>query len=680
MSKSNDKPRNSKFINILMTLFLIIALVSSAFAIYEIYLLNSIEDNIRYIVMGVLIFLDLIFCIRFRKKCKGKNKKNKKPRKGLFIFILFLYSIICCGVGGAIFYLYGQIDNLNKDKITYTSDLLVMTSNPVSDISQVKNFSIGILSDTKSPEGYIIPQEVIKEYKLQDDNEIREYDDYTSMLVDMYSNELSGMFVSDSYVSMFSGITGYENIDKDTKVVISKSKEMKKAATSKIETASAGKAITEPFTILLMGIDSTDEILTKNAIANGDTLILITFNPKTLNATMISIPRDSYVPIACWAGQPENKITHAAAYGNDCMINTIQNYFDVTIDYYAKINFKGLVKLVDAVGGVEVDVPKELCTDNSNREGNICIQPGHQLLNGEEALVFARNRKALVNGDFGRGQHQQEIVKALINKMKTINDVGTFMNILNTVSNSMDTNLTTKQILSFYNVGKDIVKKSLSSDDADLVNIQQLYLQGTGQMIYDERARMVLWDFIPNKSSRKDIIQAMKENLELVDHTVITQFHFSINNPYEKKIIGEGPYSSSFSYTLLPDFTGCTEAQAKALASSYGVSVSFVGNGGTVVDQSFPERKRVDLIKGNVVLTLSSAGEKEKDDEKDKDTDKKDKDDKKTANDDDEDEDDDNTSSGNDDEGSDTPSTDDPTPSITPTPSGDDEKESEPDE
>ena len=427
------------------------------------------------------------------------------------------------------------------------------------------------------------------------------------------------MFVSGSYVSMFSGITGYENIENDTKVIISKDKKMKKSDTSSVETASSGKSITEPFTILLMGIDSTDEVLEKNAIANGDTLILITFNPKTLNATMISIPRDSYVPIACWSGKPENKITHAAAYGNDCMINTIQDYFDTDIDYYAKINFKGLVKLVDAVGGVEVDVPQVLCTDDSSRGGEVCIQPGRQVLNGEQALVFARNRKALANGDFGRAQHQQEIIMALVNKMKTIKDVSTFMDILNTISNSLDTNLTTKQILSFYNVGKDIIKKSLSSDDADLINIQQLFLQGTGQMIYDERARMVLWDYVPNDNSRKDIIQAMKVNLELEEHEVIKEFSFSINEPYEKEVIGEGPYKSGDSYDLLPDFTGDSEATARATATKYGISVTFKGTGGYVVSQSYPANKRVDLIKGSVVLTLSGGSNKTVNDDDDDD-------------------------------------------------------------
>ena len=630
MSKKSKKGKSSLF-NKFMIFFVIIAVASSIFSIYEILLLSSIETLIRYIVIGVLVLFDLIIifkCHRIRKF--DDTKKKKKPKKKLFMFLIILYTIICLLIGGTIFYVYDKINGLNKTFVTYTSDLLVMSTNQANDISDVKDMKIGILKDDTNPEGAIIPKEIIKENNLNDENEVTDYDNYTSMLVDLYSGDLDAMFISNHYVSMFSGITGYENIESETKVIAKKSKKMKKASSSAVETASTGKSITEPFTMLLMGIDSTDEVLEQNAIANGDTLILITFNPKTLNATMFSIPRDSYVPIACWSGKPENKITHAAAYGNDCMINTIQDYFDVNIDYYAKINFKGLVKLVDAVGGVEVDVPKVLCTDDSSRGEEICIQPGHQTLNGEQALVYARNRKQLANGDFGRAEHQQEIIMALINKIKTINDVSTFIDILNTVSNSMDTNLTTKQILSFYNVGKDILKKSVSTDTSNLINVQRLYLQGTGQMIYDERARMVLWDYVPNKSSRKDIIQAMKENLELADHKVIKKFSFSINNPYEVKVIGEGPYNTSNgSYNLVPDFTGDTEAQARAAAAKLGLSVTFKGSGGRVISQSFPANKRTDLVKGNIVLTLSGSESTSSDTKKDTTTKN---DDKKTDN------------------------------------------------
>lgn len=620
MSKEKEQKKKSK-LAIILNIFLIISLVTSFFAIYEIFLLSSIETLIRYIVIGILLFIDIILFIKVKKKKKKKNGKESK-RIGL-IFFMILYSIISFVIGGVIFYIYGQLNSINKVYVTYSSSLITMNSNQASNIEDITNYTIGILNDKKSPEGYIIPQEIIKENSLNDDNEIKKYDDYTSMLVDLYAGEVDAIFVSSGYVSMFSDITGYENIESDTKVIISKDKKMKKAETSDVEIASSGKSITEPFTILLMGIDSTDEVLSKNAVANGDTLILITFNPKTLNATMISIPRDSYVPIACWSDKAENKITHAAAYGTDCMMNTIEEYLDVNIDYYAKINFKGLVKLVDAVGGVEVDVPKELCTDDSSRGGEVCIQPGRQTLNGEQALVFARNRKSLANGDFGRAQHQQEIVMALINKMKTITDVSKFTDILNTISNSLDTNLTTKQILSFYNVGKDIIKKSLSADEADLISIQQLYLQGTGQMIYDERARMVLWDYVPNKESRKDIIQAMKVNLELAEHEEIKEFSFSINEPYEKEVIGQGPYKTSFSYSLLPDFVGDSESTARASANRLGISVTFKGNGGYVVSQSYPANKRIDKIKGSVVLTLSGSSSKESSDNiKDKPTDK----------------------------------------------------------
>ena len=608
VEREEKKPK----IRIVLLIFLILALLTSGFLIYEIFLLSSIETLIRYIVIGILLLIDLILFFRVRNASR-KRKKKRSKRIGLISFMI-LYSLICFALGFVIAYAYGQLSSLNKKYVTYTSDLVVMSDNEAEDVKDIKDYTIGILKDKKSPDGYIIPQEMIEENKLQDDNEIKKYGDYSSMLVDLYAGEVDAIFITDNYVDMFSNVTGYENVKTDTKIILSKSKKMKKSDTSEQELSSSGKSLTEPFTMLLMGIDSTDEVLEKNAIANGDTLILITFNPKTLNATMISIPRDSYVPIACWSDKAENKITHAAGYGTDCMMQTIEDYFGVNIDYYAKINFKGLVKLVNAVGGVEVNVDADqtLCTDDSSRGGQVCIKPGLQTLNGEQALVYARNRKQLANGDFGRGLHQQEIVMALIDKIKDIDKVSTFTKILDTISNSMDTNLTTKQLLSFYNIGKDIAKRSASKESSNLLNIQQLYLQGQGQMIYDERMRMVLYNYVPNLNSKKDVVRAMEENLGLKEHKVIKKFSFSINEPYEKEVIGYGPYKSTGTYTLLPDFTGDSEAQARATASSLGISVTF-----TVIAQEYPAGKRVDKIRGSVTLTLggNTASEEEEEEE-----------------------------------------------------------------
>ncbi len=639
MSKNNDTDiRKKPILKITILILSIISLLSSGFAIYEIFMLGSIENTIRYIVIGILILLDVLIIFKTKGILKKRPKKKHSKRIGYIIFMV-LYTLICLAVALVIFYVYGKLSNMNKSQITYSSSLVVMAKNEANEISDIKDYKIGILdkNNKKSPDGYIIPQEMVEKYKLYDDNELVDYGDYQSMITDLYTSEVDAVILPTDYPAMFSSITGYEQIATDTKIIVSQEKKMRKRDTSEVETESTGKLITEPFTILLMGIDSTDEVLSKNAVANGDTLILVTFNPKTLNATMLSIPRDSYVPIACWSNKAENKITHAAGYGNDCMMNTIEQYFGINIDYYAKINFKGLVKLVNAVGGVDIDVQQTLCTDDSSRGGEICVYPGYQTLDGEHALVYARNRHALVNGDFGRNEHQQEIVLALTNKIKTINNVAKFMEILDTVSNSLDTNLTTQQMLSFYNVAKDIVKKSLVSDEADLINIQQLYLAGNSQMIYDERMRMVLYNYIPNENSRKDIVQAMKENLELAEHVPVTEFSFSINEPYEKEVIGKGPYRTSSLYKLVPNFIGNTEAQARAKASKLGLRVTFAGDSsGTVVSQSYPEAKRIDLIKGNIVLTLSNGknntskddnnttvknNDKDKDKEKDKDKD-----------------------------------------------------------
>ncbi len=597
-----EKTKKNKKGRLWLLILSIIVILTNIFAIYNILLLGPIEETIRYIIIGVFVVFDLIIIFKVRSKRKHKDKKVR-----LLTTLLIFYLLINCAISGIIMYAYGALSSINRDYVTYSSSLVVSSSSEIEDVKDLSNNTIGILSDETSPEGNIIPNEVIDENNLDDNNEIVEYDDYFTAMADLYDGEVDSIFVPTDYPSMFTSMETYKNITKDTKIILTKEKEMKKSSTSSREN-SAGKSVTEPFTILLMGVDSEQEGLSQNTVANGDSLILVTFNPNTLNATMLSIPRDSYVPIACWSGTPENKITHAAAYGTDCMMSTIENYFDVTIDYYAKINFKGLVSLVDTLGGITVEVPQDLCTDNSNREGEVCISAGLQTLNGEQALVLARNRKQLTGGDLDRGLNQQLVIQGILNKAKELNSINQVMDVLNTVTNNLDTNFTEQQILSFYDIAKDIMNNALQKDDADLINIEQLYLDGTGQMIYDERSRMVLWDYVPNTESRDDIIEAMKINLEEQEPEMIKEFSFSINDEdYEKTVTGSGPYDTAFTYDLLPDFTGDSMEAARSYANAHGISISFNGTSGYVVSQSYPANKRIDLISGSVVLTLSGS-------------------------------------------------------------------------
>ncbi len=599
-NKENNGDKKKKKSRLWLLILSFIVILSNIFAIYNILLLGPVEEVIRYIIIGVFVVIDLVIIFKVRSKRRHKEKKVR-----LFTTLLIIYLIINCVISGLIMYAYGTLSKINRDTVTYSSSLIVPIDSEIDDIKDLSNNTIGILSDETSPEGNIIPNEVIDKNNLKDDNEIVEYDDYFTAMADLYDGEVDSIFVPTDYPSMFTSIETYQNIDEDTKIILTQEKKMKKTST---RNSSAGKSVTEPFTILLMGVDSAEEGLSKNTVANGDSLILVTFNPNTLNATMLSIPRDSYVPISCWSGTPENKITHAAAYGTDCMMNTIENYFDVTIDYYAKINFKGLVTLVDTLGGITVDVPQDLCTDNSNREGEVCINAGVQTLNGEQALVLARNRKQLAAGDLDRGLNQQLVIQGILNKVKDMKNINQVMDVLNTVTNNLDTNFTEQQILSFYDIAKDIMNNALQKDDADLINIEQLYLDGTGQMIYDERSRFVLWNYVPNTASRDDIVKAMKINLEQEEPEMIKEFSFSINDEdYEKTVTGSGPYKTAFTYDLLPDFTGDSMEQARSYANAHGFKISFSNPnaGGYVVSQSYPANKRIDLISGSVVLTLS---------------------------------------------------------------------------
>ncbi len=589
MRKREDNGKISKS-RYAVLVFTILSFITTAVSIADLYFLSNIDSLKKYcnIAIFALAFIICIFLIKTKKRFSKKKRKNYKNK--LLITMQVLYFIITATFASVVTYVYFYLGSFNKTYVTYSSSLVAKSGSEIDNIKDVKNTTIGILKDKKSPEGYIIPKEVIKDKNLDENNKIKKYDNYSEMVADLYSGDVDLVFLSSDYATTFSSTPGYEEIATETKVIYKKSKKMLKTDSKKRNRLS-GKRMTEPFTILLMGVDSPEEGLDKNTAANGDSIILITFNPKTLNATMISIPRDSYVPIACYGGNSKSKITHAAAYGSDCMMQTIEDYFDVDIDYYAKINFKGLVHLVDAIGGIDVDVPKDLCTDDSSRGKEVCIKEGHQHLDGEGALVLSRNRKQLAAGDLDRGQNQQLVIKAILNKLKNIRSASKFLKVLNTVSNNMDTNLTNTQMLSFYNIAEDLMSSGLAKNDTDIVNIQQLYLQGSGQMIYDKSMRMDLWFYVPSEDSRDQIIKAMNINLEKEKHKTIKKFSFSINEEYEKEIVGYKAKAATKvqdteSAKTVPSFVGLTKAQAQALANRYGISINFTGSGTIVAYQS----------------------------------------------------------------------------------------------
>ena len=493
-------------------ILILLVLISSLTVIYHILLLGPIEKEIRFILIGIIIFINFIFFII-------KSKKSKNIAKVMMVLFIILNIVVSYGINKV----YSIIDSINKNKTTYSSSLIAMKNSKVNKIEDVNKSKIGLIDDNLSIDNYILAKEIIDDQKLEKNNEIIQYEDMLVMLNDLYNGKIDLMFVSSNYDVMFKNTEGFENINNDVKVITEKDKTIRKTD-SNFSFISKNNDI-KPFSILLMGVDSEKDGLKKNAYANGDGLMLLTFNPKTLNITMMSIPRDSYLPIAC-RDNKRNKLTHAGWFGTDCMIETIENTFDVKINYYIKINFKGVVSLVDNLGGVTVDVPKRLCTDDSNRQGEICIEGGTQNLNGEQALVLARNRYDLANGDIGRGYNQQILIKGVINKMVDIKNVNTLLDLLETISNNLDTNLTTEEILSFYNIFRDILASRKYQKTDDFLNIIQIKLNGSGKMIYFENLRQRLWTYQLEEDSIKNASNEMKINLNLENAEMIKEFKF----------------------------------------------------------------------------------------------------------------------------------------------------------
>ncbi|CYV11063.1 transcriptional regulator [Streptococcus suis] len=204
----------------------------------------------------------------------------------------------------------------------------------------------------------------------------------------------------------------------------------------------------EPLTILLMGVDM-DQATRGGDWEGGrsDSMILVTVNPKTKETNMMSLTRDIMVEIAEANGESSGtveKLNHSYSYGQAPMaIATIEKMMDITIDRYIEINMDGLVELVDAVGGIEVNNTLGFPISISEHEPayTSIVQPGKQLVNGEQALVYARMRYDDPEGDIGRQRRQREVITAIIKKLLQLDGFTQYKKILTAISNNMRTNI-----------------------------------------------------------------------------------------------------------------------------------------------------------------------------------------------------------------------------------------------
>lgn len=226
----------------------------------------------------------------------------------------------------------------------------------------------------------------------------------------------------------------------------------------------------EPFTILIMGIE---DYATDGKNGRTDSLMFATVNPKTKKVSLMSIPRDSRVPIV--GKGKEDKINAAHAYGGEEMaIKTVEGFLKVPVDHYIKIDFQGFKGIVDAVGGVTVDVPFDFWERSDvDYYKKIQFKQGQQNLNGEEALAYVRMRKQDPNGDYGRAARQRQLLAAVAQKLNSTSTVFKIKDLTTVVGKYIKTDIPISDGLALYN--------KLSGFDPS--TIQTLKLEGEDKKI-----------------------------------------------------------------------------------------------------------------------------------------------------------------------------------------------------
>jgi LCP family protein required for cell wall assembly len=214
------------------------------------------------------------------------------------------------------------------------------------------------------------------------------------------------------------------------------------------------------FSVLLVGTDERPG----DTSSRADTMIVATFNKNDQTVDMVSIPRVSLVQIPS-VGY-EDKINHSYAFGGiDSTIETVETLLDIPIDYYASINFNGVVAIVDALGGIDVDVKLPIDPlDSSDKRNGVELEPGKQTLNGEEALAYARMRYQDPEGDIGRTKRQQQIVEAIVDQSTSFGSITKLNSLMDATGDNFKTNMSLTEAFQL----QPFIKKIGSSNRIDL--------------------------------------------------------------------------------------------------------------------------------------------------------------------------------------------------------------------
>ena len=332
------------------------------------------------------------------------------------------------------------ISNISGETTEVTQMAVYVKSDDAADsVEATAGYTYGILSslDRENTDG------AVAHLNSQFGTEVqtKEYAGLTELADGILNGEVNAMLLNSGYLSVYEDMDGYTDFSTKIKEVgtVEVESTIQSAEESTpvepITTANGGKV----YTIYLSGIDTRGEMTAKS---RSDVNIIATVNTDTHEVLLVSTPRDYYVPLSISGGAPD-KLTHAGIYGIDVCMDTLGMLYDIDINYYFRINFGGFVKVIDALGGITVNSDYDF--DSKNILG-YHFNKGENYVNGEQALIFARERYAFQEGDRQRGKNQMEVIRGVVKKALSPEILTSYSSILSSLDGCFGTNITYEEI------------------------------------------------------------------------------------------------------------------------------------------------------------------------------------------------------------------------------------------
>lgn len=276
---------------------------------------------------------------------------------------------------------------------------------------------------------------------------------------------------------------------KDLAVINTKSEETETPETIK-------KTNPNATSVYLSGIDTYGSIYT---MSRSDVNIVVTLNTDTKRVQILSIPRDSYVPIAGPGNNQSDKLTHAGVYGVDASVTTLENLLETEIPYYFRVNFSSFEEVIDTIGGITISNPASFSA------GGFSFPQGEIEMYGEKALAFVRERKSLEEGDLSRAKNQSLVIEAIFRKMIQPEQLLRLPTLMDTLGESIDTNMSPQEMMRFAN---------LQIENPGSWSIERVMLRGTGAYGLPSYA-MPGWDLYMYQIDEDSLQEVRKEINEI---------------------------------------------------------------------------------------------------------------------------------------------------------------------